>query len=313
MEAEYVRERRRRRTVVILGIVLAILAATATYYLVTRQGGGPATATQKTIVVAAVDIPQGDVIEPGDLRETPVTDSAALATAATNSSQVVGRVAFIRIPAGSPLLAGMFGQGSATGLAILPEGEELTPDSPPWRAVSVRIPADRAVAGRVEPGDHVDLFATIEIQIFDETGASTDTALLPQGYYTGFTTKVTWSNLEVLAFEPNDELYVLRVDQHQAEEIAHVQGSGADNSFTMSLRAQADARELDRSGYGETTNRILEQYNYPIPQIINLDTYPQPSPQPSPFTPGGAPPPASTPAPAPGTAAPASPEASPAT
>jgi hypothetical protein len=121
---------------------------------------------------------------------------------------------------------------------------------------------------------------------------------------------VTWTNLEVLDADSANELYILRVDEHQAEEIAHIQGSGGENSFTMSLRAQADARELDRSGYGETTNRILEQYNYPIPQIINVDTYPQPSPQPPPFTPGGGPAP-SSPVPVQGTPAPASPAASP--
>ena len=141
---------------------------------------------------------------------------------------------------------------------------------------------------------------------------------MPEGYYSDFTTKVTWTNLEVLDADPTNEMYVVRVDEHQAEEIAHIQGMGAENSFTMSLRAQTDARELDRSGYGETTNRILEQYNFPIPQIIFLDTYPQPSPQPPPFPPGGGPAPAPTapPAesPAPGSPAPAespSPAASP--
>lgn len=311
MEAEYVRERRRRRTVVILGLVLAILAAIAVYWLVTRPGGGgPGPTTQKTIVVAAVDIEAQAVIEPSDVRITTVTDSAALSLAATSPTQVVGQVAFIRITAGSPILAGMYGQGSGAGLAIIPEGEELTPDSPPWRAVSVEIPEDRAVGGLVRNGDHVDLFATVEIQIFDETGTSTDVALLPEGFFTGFTTKVTWMNLEVLNSDPDNNLYVLRVDQHQAEEIAHVQGSGGENSFTISLRAQADARDLDRSGYGETTNRILEQYNYPIPQIINVDTYPQPSPQPPPFVPGGGPAP-SSPTPVEGTPAPASPSPSP--
>jgi hypothetical protein len=155
----------------------------------------------------------------------------------------------------------------------------------------------------VDEGDRIDLFATMEIRVFDPTGLTTDQALLPEGYYSDFTTKVTWANLEVLNADTENDLYVLRVDEHQAEEIAHVQGSGAENSFTMSLRAQTDARELDRSGYGETTNRILEQYNYPVPQIINLDDYPQPSPQPPPFVPGGGPAP-SSPVPVQGTPGP---------
>ena len=312
MEAEYVRERRRRQTVVILGVVLAILAAGAVYFLVSRPpGAGQGPTTDKTIVVAAVEIVEQTVIKASDVRTEVVNDSSALSSAATSTAQVVGQVARIRITAGSPILAGMYGQGTAGGLEIIPEGEELTPDSPAWRAVSVNIAPERAVAGTVVAGDHIDLFATMEITVFDPTGQTTDTALLPEGYYSDFTTKVAWANLEVLMADPDDELYVLRVDEHQAEEIAHIQGSGAENSFTMSLRAQADARELDRSGYGETTNRILEQYNYPIPQIINLDNYPQPSPQPPPFVPGGGPAP-SSPVPVQGTPAPASPSASPA-
>ena len=311
MEAEYVRERRRRRTVVILGLILAILAAIAVYWLVTnRPAGGQGPTTDKTIVVAAVQIDEQTVIEASDVREITVADSPAVATAATSVEQVVGQVTRIQINANWPILAGMYGQGTAAGLAIIPPGEELTPDSPPWRAVSVSIPDERAVGGQVKSGDRVDLFATMEIQIFDETGTSTDVALLPEGYFTGFTTKVTWINLEVLRADSTNEMYVIRVDEHQAEEIAHIQGSGGDNSFTMSLRAQADARDLDRSGYGETTNRILEQYNYPIPQIIDIDAYPQPSPQPPPFTPGGGPAP-SSPVPVQGTPAPASPSPSP--
>jgi Flp pilus assembly protein CpaB len=306
MEAEYVRERRRRRTVVILGVILAILAAAATYYLVTQRGGGGGAGEipKKTIVVAAAPIVERETIEPADVRTTEVADSEALATAATSVEQVIGQLARINIAPGSPILAGMYGQGTTGGLEVIPPGEELTPDSPDYRAVSVEMTDERAVGGKVARGDRVDLFATMEIKVFDPTGLTTDQALLPEGYYSDFTTKIAWANLEVLSADAENDMYVLRVDEHQAEEIAHIQGSGAENSFTMSLRAAADARELDRSGYGETTNRILEQYNYPIPQIINLEDYPNPSPQPPPFVPGVGPAPSS---PGPSSPAPSSP------
>jgi Flp pilus assembly protein CpaB len=306
MEAEYVRDRRRRRTVVLLGVLLAVLAAAAVYYLVTRQQ--PQTVTQKTIVVAAVAITERSVIKSTDIKTEEVPDSPALASVATDPAAVVGKVARVGIPAGAPVFPAMYGEGTIGGLAIIPEGEELTPDSPPWRAVSVTIPQERAVAGTVTSGDHIDLFATMEIKVYDPTGVTSENALLPQGYYSDFTTKVAWTNLEVLKSDAANDLYVLRVDEHQAEEIAHIQGMGAENSFTMSLRAQADARDIDRSAYGETTNRILEEYNFAIPQIIDLNTYPQPTPQPPPFVPGGPPPPTlapvGSPTPAPGSPAP---------
>src|SRR5688500_10085259 len=138
MEAEYVRERRRRRTVVMLGIILAILAAAAVYYFVTnRPGGGTGEVPQKEIVVAAVEMLENTPIEVADVRVETGTDSPALALAATSPAQVVGQVARVRISAGSPILAGMYGLGTAAGLEIIPQGEELTPDSPLWRAVSV--------------------------------------------------------------------------------------------------------------------------------------------------------------------------------
>src|SRR5687767_340138 len=145
MEAEYARERRRRRTVVILGIILAILAAAAVYYVVSQRPAGTGEAPQKTIVVAAIDIAAETEIELQMIRSETVTDSAALTLAATSAEQVVGQRALVRITAGSPILAGMYGAATAAGLAVIPQGEELTPDSPDYRAVSVEIPDDRAV------------------------------------------------------------------------------------------------------------------------------------------------------------------------
>lgn len=280
MEAEYAEDRRRRRILVIVGGLLAILAALATYYLATRPAAAPAPA-QRNIVVAATTILARTQIEEAQVRTESVPDNPALAQVASDPETVVGSIALIAINAGEPITFGMVGTGSE-GLPILQPGETVAPDSPAWRAVSVLIPDERAVAGKVLVGDRVDLFATMQIRIYDVTGQLSEDALPPEGYYSDYTTKVTWTNLEVLDADPDNSLYVVKVDQHQAEEIAHVQGSGA-NAFSMSLRPSADTRDLVRGEYGETTNRIIEQYNYPIPQIIDLSDYPQPVPAPSPF------------------------------
>lgn len=284
MEAEYAGQRRRRRTVILIGAILAVLAMAATYYLASRPSTGQAPPQQQTIVVAAKDITARTIITADMVKAQSVAQNPALARVLTDPALAVGNIAQINISAGDPITGTMVAAGNPSGVNILDPGQTIGPDTPDWRAVSMQVPKDRAVGGLIKQGDFVDVFSTINIKIYDTTGATSDKALLPQGYYSDATTKVTWTDLQILSVDAPNNLYVLRVDEHQAEEIAHVQGSGS-NSFTLSLRATADNRDLDRAGYGETTNRILEEYNYPIPQIVDVNTYPQPTPQPSPFGP----------------------------
>jgi len=82
------------------------------------------------------------------------------------------------------------------------------------------------------------------------------------------------------------------VDLHQAEEISHLMAAkdlGDVLNFSFALRPDGDNRLVDRSDYGETDNRIIEQYNLPIPVLIDLDTYVQPGTAPEAFVPGQAP------------------------
>ena len=76
------------------------------------------------------------------------------------------------------------------------------------------------------------------------------------GYYSDKTTKMVFTDVEVLAVKADDDMYILKVDAHQGEEIAHIQASGDGGAFTLMLRAEGDARVLEREGYGETTDRF---------------------------------------------------------
>ena len=164
----------------------------------------------------------------------------------------------------------------------------MAPDSPIWRAVSVSVSADRAVGGFISPGDHIDLFVTLAPQLFDPSGGVpapfpdniTDPGHegpLTLGYYSAATTKLTWTDLEVLSVDKDTNLYVLKVDEHMAEEIAHVQATDA--SFTMGLRPPGDDRDVDRSGYGQTTNLMIDSHGFLIPNMIQI---PQELPSPAP-------------------------------
>jgi hypothetical protein len=71
------------------------------------------------------------------------------------------------------------------------------------------------------------------------------------------------------------------MDLQQAEEVALAQSVGA--QFALALRPDTDTRDIDRSFYGETQDRVLTRYNFPIPETIDGVDYPQPAAYPSPF------------------------------
>ena len=124
----------------------------------------------------------------------------------------------------------------------------------------------------------------------EESGADALAALLaplPGGRL------ISFQDLEVLKATPDDEMYVFKVDLHQAEQISHVIQEAPD-SFTMVLRPDEDNRPVDESQYGTTTDRLIMTYLYPAPQLIDLNQLTGPSPYPYPgapngsFAPGGA-------------------------
>jgi len=292
MEAEYLADRRRRRLVVIVGAILAVAAAAATYYLVTRPAVAPVEQPTRPIVVAATNISARTVITAGMLRTATVVDDPALVSVLSDPAEAIGSLAAIDISAGDPITSGMYSTVSGAGLPILGPLETVAPDSPVWRAVSVLVPDDRAVAGMIGASDHVDLFVSLAPQLFDRTGGlpslAPDTLTDPGhvgplslGYYSDMTTKLTWTNLEVLAVDKGSSMYVLKVDERQAEQIAHVQATGS--SFTMALRPAADARDVDQFSYGQTTNLMIEEYGFKIPDMIEIPAeVPSPSASPAP-------------------------------
>lgn len=288
MEAEYTAERRRRRLIVLVGAVLAVVAAAGTYYLVT-QPSSTAPPPQRTIVVAAQDIPATTVILDTMLQTEQVPSDATLGQVISDPALAVGNSARVDIKTGDPITPSLYGPPTtAGGVPILGPGETIAPNSPIWRAVSLVVPNERAVGGMIQPSDHVDLFVTLTPQLFDTSGGApasfpltiTDPESggpLTYGYYAASSTKLVWTDLEVLNVDSKDSLYVLKVDERQAEEIAHIQAIGA--TFTMGLRPPDDNRTVNSSGYGETTNSMIDKYGFPIPNMIEVPLQP-PSPSP---------------------------------
>ena len=305
MTDDFVAERRRRRFVLIGGLVLGLIAAAAVYVLLTRPGGGPvATPAARTVVVAALAIEARTTILDTMVRTETVPDDPAFASMASATSQVVGKIALVNIAIGQPIQNNMVSTGNANGVNILEPDETVGPDSPLWRAVSIVVPNERAVGGMVASGDHVDLIVTLAPQLYDPTGGLVGVndpghpALFGQ-VYSDATTKVTLTNVEVLNADAESGTYVLKVDESQAEQIAHIQSS-EDNQFTLTLRPQADTRTFDPTGFGQTNNSLFNLYAFPIPVQINVAASASPGlPTPLPSVLPSGSPPAVSPSPTP--------------
>jgi hypothetical protein len=85
--------------------------------------------------------------------------------------------------------------------------------------------------------------------------------------YTDKSTKLTYQDVPILA--KAGTFYIVRVTEAMAEEISHLQASGT-ATFSLALRPPEDTRTVDVGPFGETTNRIIDEYDPPIPE-----TYPR--------------------------------------
>jgi Flp pilus assembly protein CpaB len=275
MELEYTDTRRRGKVIIAIGLILAIAAGGAAFFLINQaqQQAGQGSLQRVSIVVAKRQIAARKAIDAEDVerRDVPIDPTNAQGVF-SKESEVIGLVAGVTILAGQPVYANLLASNVQGGqFSILEPGATVAPDSPAWRAVSVTVPDDRAIGGQVQPGDTVDVFVTAPITI------STDLAAAGR-YTTDKSTKITYQNLIVLSKATT--FYILRVPLAMAEEINHLQATGT-AAFSFALRPRQDARILDVSSLGETTNLIVKRYGLPIPEVYPRGNGPLPTPKPS--------------------------------
>jgi Flp pilus assembly protein CpaB len=279
MELEFTDRGRRRRLLMIVGVFLAIVAGSTAFFLGNRGTSEAAPVAEREVLVAAQTIPARTIIESSHLVLRDVPEDASLAFAITDPAEILGLVTAVTIYADQPITSNLLATTAAgQEFSILNPTETISPYSPVWRAVSLMVPRDRAVGGLVAAGQRVDLIAAagIKIQTEDENGQLEEGTTL-DGYYSDDSIKVTLTDIEILAKDPDSDIYVLKVNLHQAEELMVFQNQGA--AFSLALRPEGDNRLIDRSGYGETVNRVVEEYVFPLPRILQVDRYPKPEPE----------------------------------
>lgn len=273
MELEYKDDRRRGRIVIVAGVILALVAGGIAYYTLNQaQQQAGKSGTQKVQAVVAVAVIQArQAIKDTDVtvRSVPIDDTNANGII-SDPGQVVGRIAAVSILQGQLVTTNMLASTTGgAGFSILGPGETVGPDSPAWRAISLTVPDDLAVGGMLTVGQTVDVFVTTAISVNDPTGK----------YMSDRSTKITYQDMLILARK--DAFYILRAPLAAAEEIAHLQATGA-ATFSFALRPIEDQRQVDATSLGETTNRIIVKYGLPLPEPLIPGFTPAPTPTASP-------------------------------
>ena len=268
MEMEYRDPSKRGRWIVIAGVVLAIAAGGGAFYLINQaqQQAGQGDLAKVPVVVATRPIPARKPVEPDDVvvRQIPVDDTNTDAIVVRKAEDVIGRVLSVTVFQGQMITTNMLASAASGGqFSILQPGETVGPDSEAWRAVSLVVPADRAVGGLISPGATVDVLMSAQVNV-PAVLAPSDVA---KGYYTDMSTKITYQNMLILT--KAGDSYVIRATLPQAEEITHLMATGY-VQFSMVLRPEQDVRYADASKLGETTNLIIQRYGLPIPVYYPL-------------------------------------------
>ena len=279
MEMEYKDPSRRGRWIVVIGVALAIVAGGAAFFLINQaqQEAGQAGLQKVAVVVAAQTIPARKIIEPTDVtvREIPIDQTNEQGIAST-PDKVIGRVPAVAILQGQMVLTNLLASSTEGGqFTVLGPEESVGPDSPEWRAVSMTVPDDRAVGGLLTPNQTVDVFVTAAVNVLTDS----QNGIGKDGYYTDKSTKLSYQDMLILA--KSGTYYILKAPLDVAEEISHLQASGA-ASFSLALRPDTDTRLVDASALGTTTNRVIIRYGLPIPVAFPPVSGPVPVAKPTP-------------------------------
>jgi len=210
--------------------------------------------------VAVRPIPARKPIEAEDvaLRSDIPLDGTNAEGIVSDPAQVVGRIPAVEVKTGQLLTTNLLASTTAGAeFSILGPDETVAPESEAWRAVSLTVTDDKAVGGMLGPGMLVDVFMTASVNV--------PQSVLDEGtYYTDQSTKISWQNMEILSRQGT--FYIVKATLPVAEEITHLQAAG-NAQFSMVLRPDADTRTLDVSSLGATTNRIIERYGLPVPEV----------------------------------------------
>jgi pilus assembly protein CpaB len=142
-------------------LIVAVVLALGTGVLLLRYLSGVNQQSQslqeavvlKPIVLAERNIAKGEKITPDMLTKTQRPTNEVEPDAVADPAQTKGDIAMITIPKGSTITATKVGQPAELGITV-----RLKPG---MRAVSIPVDRVKSVSNLVQPGDHVDVMASV--------------------------------------------------------------------------------------------------------------------------------------------------------
>ena len=242
-------------------LVLGVITAGLVYWFLTKQAN--ITQANRQVVIAAREIPRNTPISVDMLKmgETEAEDPGI----ASSLEMVIGKVAKARFEAGEPItLQSIQSPGGLAGIV------------PPFmRAVTVALDPIIGVGGFLQPGDHVDVVATFNIN----NGTVTKTVLQDVELLATGAEVISGSEGEKggkSKEQPNATLAVMPMD---AEKLILAESKG---KLRLTLRSPGDVSTL-ASARGITSRALLGVVPPDVPQASQASSsYPAAYQQPPP-------------------------------
>jgi pilus assembly protein CpaB len=212
-------------------------------------------------LVAAREIPAKTQITPADLKLQDYNVDAKPPSALNKLDDAVGKITIAPMSIGEPVLPSKFSDPKNPAFVVIPASfvgadGNFVANTPNFRAMSITVGDNSAVAGTVQPGDSIDMMLTIN---FD-----------PAKYYQkvtanqipDYTAKIILERVPILARAGS--VYTIRVDAATAERIAYIQGTGGGIVFL--LRAPKDERASGTAG--AQFSGFQNTFKIPIPEKL---------------------------------------------
>jgi pilus assembly protein CpaB len=165
--------RRTSRLILLLGIFLAALTFIVILFVFGPGGGGgtptASQATDRKVVVAAVDIPLGTLVTAEMLSTQTMSLTVVKPDAYSDPSQAIGQTNRVPITAGEQVTNSQFVLGVGGPTIVVPPG---------FRAFAISVNELTGVANLIQVGDHVDVLITEHITVVQKN-ADGSTATVP--------------------------------------------------------------------------------------------------------------------------------------
>jgi pilus assembly protein CpaB len=218
-----------RRTILLLAALVVAALGTGLIFAYVHNINDKAIADQKPeqILIAKSVIPAGtsvaDAASKGAFQQVPMASKYVVAGALSDTTGITDQVALSPIYPGQQIVSQLFGSVGASSALPIPKDD---------MAISVQLTDPARVAGFVEPGSSVSVFATVNPA---SGGATTQTTrlLLPrvQVIAVGPTTTTSQTTTNTQTGQTNTEqisraILTLALSQQQAQQVIFAQQQG---------------------------------------------------------------------------------------